>query len=396
MFKLQTDLQRERGTENDGKVAFVELFFDLIFVFSIIQLSHTLANHFTPQGILETGILILCVWWIWIFTTWFTNFFDPEKYTIRILLCILMLACLFLATFIPEAFADKGLYFALAVVFIQVGRSCFATWALREHNQTLYRGFLRLTIWLAFASIFWIAGGYTHQQMRLIFWMIALVIEYLGPMAYFWVPGLSRSSTLDWNISGAHLAERTGLFVIICLGETILVSGRTFSELPLSITTATAFTCAFIITVTMWWIYFHIGHECASKHIEASDDPGRIGRMAFTYAHVPIISGILLDAVATEFILAHPTGDIDDKTAIAILGGPTLFLLGNIWFKGVTWGRPPLSHMLGLLIIGMLIFTVPLLSPLTLEIEVMLTMIFVASWEHISLKPGKKVLGNSI
>ncbi len=252
MFKLQTNLQRERGTENDSKVAFVELFFDLIFVFSIIQLSHTLANNFTPIGILETGILILCVWWIWIFTTWFTNFFDPEKYTIRVLLCILMLACLFLATFIPEAFAEKGLYFASAVVFIQVGRSCFATWALREHNQILYQGFLRLTIWLAFAAIFWIAGGFAHQETRYIFWLIALGIEYLGPIAYFWVPGLGHSSSLDWSISGAHLAERTGLFVIICLGETILVSGRTFSELPLTLTTATAFTCAFIITVTMW------------------------------------------------------------------------------------------------------------------------------------------------
>jgi low temperature requirement protein LtrA len=388
MLRSSSDLLRRRGAGDDGKVVFVELFFDLVFVFAITQLAHTLLHHFTLMGALETAILFLAVWWVWIFTTWVTNWLDPQRSLVRLMLFALMLAGLVMSMSIPEAFAERGLAFAIAYAFSQVGRSLFTLWAVADRDPANFRNFQRITCWLTVSGLFWLAGGIAHGEARIVLWVIALIIEYAGPAAAFWTPGLGRTPVADWNVSGAHMAERCGLFIIICLGESILITGATFAEMAWTPITVTAFVVAFVNTVVLWWIYFHIGHERASHLIEASTDPGRIARLAFTFLHIPIVAGIILIAASDEFLLAHPSSHASSEAMIALLGGPALFLFGNLLFKGVTSGRPPLSHMVGLALLALTALIASAWSPLALGAIAAAVLILTAVWERLSLGPA--------
>ncbi|MGO6692429.1 low temperature requirement protein A [Rhizobium johnstonii] len=376
---------RAKGSASGNKVTFLELFFDLVFVFSISQLSHALAAHYTPLGAAEAALMTFAVWWVWIFTAWVTNWLDPDKMPVRGMLVALMMLGLLLSASIPEAFGDKGLLFAGAYVAMQVGRSLFTTYAMTRVDRANTLNFVRITAWLVVAGVFWIVGGLLEHEARLIAWVIALAIEYAGPAAGFAVPGLGRSTARDWDVSGAHMAERCALFVIICLGEAILVSGRTFAELPFSGLTSVVFVTAFIGTVAMWWLYFRFGHGRAAHRIEHEETPGSLARQAFTYGHIPILAGIIVHAVAVEFMFSHPheTGDLG--IAAAVLGGSGLFLIGNLWFKGATSGRMPLSHLAGLVLLILLAFVAPFIEVYLMGILATLVLIVVAAWEYRSL-----------
>jgi len=382
-------LLRKRKEHEHGKVTFVELFFDLVFVFAITQLSHALLKDLTLLGAVHTGLLFLAVWWVWIYTSWVTNWLDPERTPVRLLLLVLMLAGLILSTSLPEAFAERGLGFAGAYVFMQVGRSLFTAVAVRRHSPGNFRNFQRITAWLVLSALFWIAGGLAEAEMRLMLWAAALAIEYVSPSLGFWTPGLGRSTTADWDVEGGHMAERCGLFVIIALGESILVTGATFAELGPGLSTIAAFVTSFIGSVAMWWIYFDIGAERGSHTIARSDDPGRLARVAYTYIHLLIVAGIIVGAVADELVLAHPDGHADGRLVAALLGGPALYLLGNALFKWTTAGRVPLSHLVGLALLALLIPASVVLSPLLLGVGVMLVFVIVAVWERLSLRRGR-------
>jgi low temperature requirement protein LtrA len=135
----------------------------------------------------------------------------------------------------------------------------------------------------------------------------------------------------------------------------------------------------------MWWIYFDRGHVRAAHLIEHSADPGRIARMAFTYAHIPIVAGIVISAVAAELVIAHPGGHLDPGVAAAILGGPALFLAGNLWFKALTAKNPPLSHLVGLALLAAGGFLAGHVAPLVLGLATTAVLILVALWERMSL-----------
>jgi len=376
---------RAKGSPGGSKVTFLELFFDLVFVFSISQLSHALIAHYTPLGAAEAALLTFAVWWVWIFTAWVTNWLDPDKMPVRAMLLVLMLLGLVLSASIPEAFGDKGLLFAGAYVLMQVGRSLFTAYAVRRSSHSNYLNFVRISTWLAVAGVFWIAGGLLEHEARLIAWVIALAIEYAGPASGFFVPGLGKSSTADWDVSGAHMAERCALFIIICLGEAVLVSGRTFSEMPFSPMTTLVLITSFASTVAMWWLYFRFGHERAAHRIEHEAVPGSLARQAFTYAHIPILAGIIVDAVAVEFIFAHPHEMGDLGIVAAILGGSGLFLAGNLWFKGATSGKAPLSHLAGIVLLILLAFLAPAVEIYLMGILAALVLVIVAAWEYRSL-----------
>ena len=376
---------RAKGSKNESKVSFVELFFDLVFVFSISQLAHTLAEHFTLFGALQAIMLVFAVWWVWVFTAWVTNWLDPDRMPVRIMLFVLMFAGLVLSASIPDAFGEKAMFFAGAYVFTQVGRSLFAAYAVRGVNTSNYRNFLRISSWLILSGIFWIAGAVMEGEARLLLWLAALVIEYAAPALGFRVPGLGKSTAADWNVSGAHLAERCALFIIICLGEAVLQAGKTFAEEPLSPLMVAVFVTAFVGTVAMWWIYFQFGHERAAHRIEHDETPGSLARQAFTYAHIPILAGIILCVVSDEFLFSHSHDQADMHIAAAVLGGPAVFLIGNLWFKGATTGRPPLSHLVGLVGLALLLLTLPMVVVYQLGILATAVLLVVAIWEYASL-----------
>jgi low temperature requirement protein LtrA len=301
------------------------------------------------------------------------------------MLFVLMLAGLVLSTSIPTAFSSTGLAFAGAYVFMQVGRSLFTLWAMRGHSPGNYRNFQRINAWLIFSGAFWITGAFAEDEMRLGLWLVALIVEYISPSVGFWTPGLGHSKTEDWDVEGAHMAERCGLFIIIALGESVLVSGTKFGGLPWTGNTVAAFVVTFVASVAMWWLYFNIGAERATRRISNSSDPGRLARLAYTYLHLPLVAGIIVAAVGDDLTLAHPTAATDSKTAAILLGGPGLYLIGNILFKRTTANRTALSHMVGLGLLGLLALAYPVLPVLYFSGATTLILVTVAVWETLSL-----------
>jgi low temperature requirement protein LtrA len=375
---------------DNGRVGFAELFFDLVFVFAITQVSHLLLHHFSPLGAVEATLIFLAVWWVWIYTTWVLNWLDPDKAAVRMLLFALMAAGLYLSMAIPDAFSERGLIFALAYTSMQIGRTAFMLWTVRK-TPVRRQTYVRILLYFCVGAVAWIGGALADPHLRLPIWALALLIDYSGPVLSYYVPGLGTDKTTNWRVSGSHIAERCGLFVIICLGETLLISGATFAEMAWTVTAQAAFLASVAVTIAMWWVYFHIGHKRGAHQIETSDDPGRIARLSFTYAHIPIIAGIVLAAVGAERAIAHPgaVGGAGDMSAIG--GGLVLFLAGNGWFKWLSAPWFPLSHLVGLGLVGALM-VVGLVLPLwATGVLAAAILVLVAAWEQVSLSRAAAV-----
>lgn len=387
-------LLRARVAGGHGKVTNIELFFDLVFVYAITQLSHTLLHQLNVWGAFQVLLLFLAVWWVWVFTGWITNWLDPERLAVRLMLLALTFAGLLLSTSLPQAFSEHGLLFAGAYVSMQVGRTLFMLWAMgRDAPAANRRNIIRIAVWLSTAGVLWLFGGTQEGEARFALWAAALAIEYLGPAAYFFVPGLGRSSTSEWDVEGGHMAERCSLFVIIALGESVVVTGSTFAETMRQADSVFAFATAFLGCVAMWWIYFDLAAERGSHSIRHDADPGRIARLGYTYLHLLIVAGIVVSAVGDELSLGHPHARGDVASVAVLVGGPALYLLGNALFKmTVNHTNFPLSHLVGL---GLLVFLVApafLLSVMWLAALTTAVLVVVAVWETVSLKAVRRML----
>jgi low temperature requirement protein LtrA len=379
MFRVIVPNQHSRVTN-------AELFFDLVFVFAVTQLSHTLLGRFTPLGAVQVTLLFLAVWWVWVYTTWVTNWLDPDQTPVRILLFLLMLGGLVLSTSIPTAFEGRGLWFAVAYAAMQVGRTLFWLLATPPHRTLVRHNAIRILVWLCGSAVFWILGGLAQDEARLWLWIVALVIEYISPVARFWTPGLGFSSMEAWRVEGGHMAERCAGFIIIALGEAIVVDGATFAELTWTPENVTAFLAALVGSIAMWWIYFHRGAEAGSEMISKSAESGRVARLAYTYLHMPIVAGIILTAVADELVLKHPNGHSDLKTVLSAVGGPVLFLVGTILFKHTIRGFLQLSHGVGIIAFAALAWFASDLAPVMLSALTTAILVIVAAWESLSLR----------
>lgn len=377
----KASLLKQDGDKN-GKATFPELFFDLVFVFALIQLSHTLAEDFGATALIEAAILILALWWLWINTTWLTNLLNTESETVRILLFAMMFGGILMAIAIPEAFAEQGMAFALIYSAVQIGRTLFALYVFKGVDEENFRIFGRIAVWLVFSSLFWFAGAMAELHMRIVLWSLAIAIEYAGPLVSYYVPGLKTGREEKLGLSGEHLAERCALFIIICLGETILTTGRTASEYMSSSLTFVVFFCAFSSTVLMWWIYFDYAQERVSQKVDKAEETEKIAQTLFNYGHLPIVAGIILTAVGEDFSLSHSHDEATLRHALAIIGGPVLFLAGNIGVKLASTYVRPISHFVGIVIlIGFLIL--PEMPLYILQIASTTVLLMVALWEYL-------------
>jgi len=385
-------LLRSRQPGAHGKVTNIELFFDLVFVYAVTQLSHTLRHRPDAVGALQVLLLFLAVWWVWVFTSWVTNWLDPERLAVRLVLLALMLAGLLLSAALPEAFGGRGLLFAGAYVCMQVGRTAFALWAMRG-SPANERNFQRILSWFVASGVLWIAGGLQQGVPRAACWVAALALEYLSPALGFRVPGLGYSRSSDWDVEGGHLAERCSLFVIIALGESVLAIGSSFATGDWTGLSAATFVIDFVGTAAMWWIYFDLGAERGSRAIRQSSDPGRTARLAYTYMHLLIVAGIIVCAVADEWVQHEPHERADAARLAILLGGPALYLLGNALFKRVVNGRNlPLSHLAGLGLLALAGMALRHGSMLQLGMATSAALLAVAIWEVCSLRSVRRWL----
>src|ERR671920_585883 len=247
---------RRRTDGASQRASTLELFYDLVFVFAITQVSHLLLEHLTRGGAGQALIVLLAVWWSWNYTTWTTNELDTETIPVRLLLLALMLVSLLMAIAIPQAFGKHALLFVGSYVAIQVGRHTFLTFAAAEPGTIERERAGRILTWFVAAGVLWIAGALVDGPVRTALWLAALALDYGAPLVLFWVPGRPRLEGATWDVGTEHFAERFGLFIILALGESIVLTGATTSESDLTSATILAFVMAFLASAAIWWLYF--------------------------------------------------------------------------------------------------------------------------------------------
>jgi low temperature requirement protein LtrA len=318
-----------RRQEGEQRATFFELFFDLVYVFAVTQVSHHLLEEIGWAAAAETTFMLVAVYWAWNYTTWMTNWFDPDTVPIRLVLVFVMAASLLMAVAIPEGFGDYALLFACGYSGLQIGRNAFVV-AVTPRGQ-FNQNFRQILAWSLFSAPLWVAGGVVDAEaLRWVLWLAALGIDLAGPLVAFWLPGAGTAPMSQWQIEGAHFGERFELFVIIALGESIVLAGATASDTGLSVDVVAALLLAFLSSTALWWLYFGQVAGAVLERIRGAtaEERGQIGRDIYTYLHLPIIAGIVLVAVGDELVIAHPIDDLHDAGALVALGGTALFLAG--------------------------------------------------------------------
>jgi len=387
------ELMRERG-DGRQRVTNIELFFDLVYVFAVTQLSHYLIDpqHRTVTGALQAAVLLAMVWQLWAYTTWVTNWLDPDRIPVRLLLLGLTLVSLVMSAALPTAFTTSGKIIGFGYAISQVGRSVFAVWALR--GQPLVTNFQRILAWCCVSGALAVAGGFAGSTLaRALLWLAAVGVDLLGGAVGFWTPGLGPTATADWNIEGGHFAERCQAFILIAIGESIVVTGATFYELlsgPLARPGAThaatiaAFVVAFTGSAALWWLYFDRAADDAAGLIAASADPGRLGRSAYHFIHPIMVAGIIVVAAADDVVLTGPDRDASGAVAWLILGGAGLFVAGHLAFKLAVWRRLNWPRMLALVVLALLGLLAPHVSALVLSACTVGVILAVATCDQLS------------
>ena len=292
-----------------------------------------------------------------------------------------MLASLLMAAAAPEAFGDHGLLFAGAYVTLQVGRNVAGA-LLLPRDHPLRAVFERIVVWSVASGVLWIAGSQLSGDNRLWLWIPALAVDLAAPLVGYWTPGHGVSHTDDYAVEGSHFAERCQAFIIIALGESIVVTGATAANAGLTREVVLALAAAFLVTAALWWLYFGEVAENSRRHLAESEDPGRLARDAYTYLHVPIVAGVILSAVGDELLIAHPSQTLDTAGVVMVLGGPILFLLGESFFRLRMIGSANRKRLTAIALLALLSLVAGSVSALALTLIVAALLIALAVWEY--------------
>jgi low temperature requirement protein LtrA len=360
---MRLAVSRAPGAER--AVTPLELFFDLVYVFAIGQLSHHLLEHVDLRTAAETAIMTLAVVYAWYMVAWGANWLDPDRLPVRLLLVGLMFASLLMSVAIPEAFDGRAWLFVTGYLLIQLGRALFLIVALR--GRALGQHFVNDLVWEILAGGLWIAGAISDGDARLALWGAAVVATHAGVWTLHWLPGRGRAIDLAHSeIAGGHLVERFRLFFIIALGETVLTMGAAFTDEPFELTRLLALAIGFTGTVALWWCYFHRTEPIGVELAERADDGGVVGWWG-TWTVTLMVLALIGIAVADELAIAHPGDDATLGFTLLAFGGPALFLLAQLFFLTELQGRAPRSRLLGLAALAVVAVAT---APLTLIVGI--------------------------
>jgi low temperature requirement protein LtrA len=343
----------------------LELFFDLVYVFAIGQLSHHLLEHVDLRTGVETGIMALAVVYAWYMTAWGANWLEPDRLPVRLMLVGLMFASLLMSVAIGDAFDGRAWLFVAAYLVLQVGRSTFLIVALR--GRALGEHFVNVTGWELLAGVLWVSGAVADADARLVFWGLAVIAAYAGVSTLHWLPGRGRAIDLGHTeIAGGHLIERFRLFFIIALGETVLTMGAAFTDESFEFERLLALAIGFTGTVALWWLYFQRVEPMGVEVAAAAEDAGAVGWWS-TWTLTLIVLALIGIAVGDELAIAHPGDEATLGFTILAFGGPAVFLLSQLFFLREVLGLPPRSRLLGLAALAILAIAT---APLTLIVGI--------------------------
>jgi low temperature requirement protein LtrA len=333
-----------RSAASRDRVTRLELFFDLVFVFALSQLSHHLLEHPSWMGAGETFVLLLAVYKVWVYTTWAATLLDTSRLEVQSMLLIVMLVTLFMNASIGSAFGAFGWLFAASYLLVQLGRGA---WMLTVGlDRTTHNHFVRTLIWGCMSAPFWIAGVFFDPVPRLVFWGVAAAIDLGGHMLAHRLPGRKTEGSRV-PLPGERIFERFGLFYLIALGETILSTGLAIAgnlEDPLIFLTGTVSLTG---SVAIWWCYFHGLEQDILEKLASVDDQFRPGILAGNTL-VILLAGLILVAVGDQLVISDPAARPDLATVLLLFGGPALFLAGRGFFIRRVLGQRQPSDLAGI------------------------------------------------
>ncbi|MEV2242010.1 low temperature requirement protein A [Micromonospora sp. NPDC049891] len=329
-----------RGITGSSRATFLELFFDLAFVFALTRVSVRLIDEIehglTVMGFLEALILFLALWHVWTLMTWVTSRYEPDALTIQFVVVGTMFGSLVMAVTLPRAFEERALPFVVAYLASVIGRPLLIAAVLGRHPRRTVPW--RLAAWAALAGVFWLAGALGPDELRFGLWALAITIDMAGYLLGWPVPGLGRAPVSAWLITGEHMAERYQQIFLIALGETILVIGITYSGEGFGRLAAAAFTVSVFTTALLWRIYFYRAGHLLVEALRMARSPGRLGVSTST-THLVMVLGVLLTGVGYELVIVKPFDRVEPAWLFFVVGGPALFLLGRARFEYEIFAR---------------------------------------------------------
>ena len=306
--------------EEERKTSYIELFFDLVFVFAFTQVTALILEDTSMEGFLRAALVLAMVWWAWSAYAWMTNAIDIENTITRLIIFTAMAAGFFMALAVPDAFQDEAAWFAVAYFVVRVFNTALYTWGARN-DPILLRATLRLAPWFLVAALVALGGGFADPDYRAWIWLASLVIDVVGTLTV---------ARVQWRISPSHFAERFALIVIIALGESIVAIGIGTSELERDATYALSVVVAFAGVAALWWAYFDFTAMAAERALRRASPAARgpLARDVFTYFHYPVVLGIIFYAVAAKKTLEHPLDPLSEAGRWALGLGVAVFLCG--------------------------------------------------------------------
>jgi low temperature requirement protein LtrA len=339
-----------RGSEAQG-VTFVELFFDLVFVFAVTQVTGVIAHDLTWGGALHALIVFWLVWWAWTQYTWSLNTADTERIGVRLYTLAATGIAFVLALTVPEIDTERGWLFCLAYLALRI-LGIGMQWRLTDGEPSLRNAVAKWTTLSSLGLVAVAIGAFLDPEARIVALAVAAVLDMVSA---------TRAGSGIWELFVPHFAERHGLIVIVALGESLIAAGATASDAGLETHVTTVAMLAVIATCALWWTYFGWAKDVLEENFEKQPlaTAGRYARNIYSFGHFPIIAGVVGFAVAIEEAVAHPVEHLEPAGALALMAGVTLFVGGTgvaMWISGV---KPPLlrpAAIIGFVGIGAVTF----------------------------------------
>jgi low temperature requirement protein LtrA len=344
--------------ERKYEVTPLELFFDLVFVFAVSQLSQHLFTHLSWRGAAETLVMLLPIFAVWFTTSWSATIIRADRSRTRGLVLAVMLLGLFMNASVTRAFTTSGWAFVVPLLLIQLGRT---VWTLVNSTDAVLREhYFRTLLWVIATTPLWIAGAAVNPETRVLWWALAAGIDQIGRWLAHPIPG-RRLHSENVAFDADHMLERCRLFLLIALGETVFTTGTAIAAAPTTLMTLITGTFALAGTVALWALSFGRSHRLIMQHLEKTNDPIRASRHAVNALTV-MVAGLIAVAVANEEVIAHPYGYTSFALSMLLGGGPILFLAAQGWYL---WAVPKVRsqlHLIGgiaLLLVGLATLAVP-------------------------------------
>ena len=319
------------------RVTPLELFFDLVVVFAITQVTGFLSSHPTWGGLLRGMLLLGALWWAWAAYAWLTNTLNPEEGAVRLVVFGAIGAMLIVSLAAPKAFGNEGVAFGVAYFIVRALHLVLYAIAGRE-DRDLLRAVARIVPTATIGPGLLVVAGFLHGAPRIGVWGAALAVDYLGVLV-----GHMRG----WRVSPDHFVERHGLVVIIALGESIVAIGIGAARLPLNASVVVAALLGIAVVAAIWWSYFDWVVFIAQARLAEATGAARaaLARDLYSYLHFPMVAGIVLFALGLKTTLADVDGSLRSIPALGLCGGVALYLLAHVALRlriggGLGHGRP--------------------------------------------------------